>query len=167
MRRIDSLATLHDTSNIDNFGNCHAINTTISAHLALIWAIHADIDGWRQWNPHVSFSDMCHGHAEKRKWTRVGTEFYWKKGFIPFFSVVTEVKPLSRISWINCAPGIKFKFISKYEETDSGTSVHVEALTDGFLSKVFFLPIKIFMAIAMSKWMKALKIETERLSYQN
>jgi len=152
----------YERSNTANFETCLITSTTIDAPLNLIWSIHADIDAWRRWNPHVSTSEMCQGHQEKRKWTRVGTEFYWKKWIIPIPSVVTEVEPLSRIAWVNSILGFKFKFISKYVESYDGTQVHVEALAESFLSRLFHFPLQVVLSVIMQTWLMALKAESER-----
>lgn len=133
----------------------------VQAPLDLVWSIHNTVDKWSHWNPHVVHATMCGKHQEKRKRLRVGTEFSWASRFSFSTLVITHVEPHSKIVWAGNVCGLRAIYTWHFIQTDSGVTVRVEQLLDGWLARAFSAVTRNIFTSTLNRWVSALKTEAE------
>ena len=119
-----------------------------------VWKIHTDIDGWSQWHPGITTSEL-EGPLT------VGSVFRWKAGGFNITSTLELVEPIRQIGWIGRGFGTKAKHIWELQPQNDGTRLSTEESLEGWLVTVLTSMMRKTLEESLKVWLDSLKRQVE------
>jgi hypothetical protein len=126
----------------------------VNASPESVWKIHADINGWSDWNPDISFSKLEGELAE-------GAVFNWKSRKAKITSVICDLEPGRRIAWTGQGMGVQARHVWTIEPNGSGTILKTEESMEGWLVNLMKGRMRKVLESSLDAWLIDLKTEAE------
>ncbi|WP_055489077.1 SRPBCC family protein [Streptomyces sp. TP-A0356] len=132
------------------------LSTVIDAPLETVWALHADVDSWADWNADVD-------QAKLDGPLLPGNSFHWKTHGLDITSTVREVVPGERIVWGGPANGIEGVHVWTFARTTDGkVTVHTEESWSGAPVDAAADELGQALNASLTAWLAALKSRAEQ-----
>ena len=103
--------------------------TLIDARPEGVWAILTDIDRWPEWQPGVS-------RARLEGPLALGSVFRWRANGLSIRSILRDVDPTTRVSWVGKALGTRAVHVWSLTVEGTQTVVHTEESFEGWLPRL-------------------------------
>ncbi len=126
----------------------------IQASPVEVWAVHADINAWSDWNADISASRL-HGDLAP------GAVFEWKSNGVSVTSTIEEVDPGHRIGWTGRARGAQARHLWVLEKDGDGTIIRTEESIEGWVTRLLRKQVQRSMDASVDAWLQDLKTEVE------
>ncbi|MFF5471877.1 SRPBCC family protein [Streptomyces achromogenes] len=131
------------------------LSTVIDAPLERVWALHADVDSWPEWNADVD-------EAKLDGPLLPGNSFRWKTHGLDITSTVREVVPGERIVWGGPANGIDGVHVWTFEQTGGQVTVRTEESWSGAAVDAAADELGQALHESLTAWLASLKSRAER-----
>ncbi len=129
---------------------------TIDAPIDAVWRVLISIEQWPTWNHDVK-SVSIHGPTVE------GATFRWKAGSATITSTLTHVARPTLVAWTGTTLGIRAIHIWRLEQRGDRTHVRTEESYEGIVARVFRRPLQKTLDATLSKGVRHLKTEAERV----
>ena len=126
----------------------------IEASPVEVWAVHADINAWSDWNADISASRL-HGDLVP------GAVFEWESNGMGITSTLEVVEPGRRIGWTGRARGTQARHLWILEKDGDGTIIRTEESLEGWMTKLLRRQVQRAMDTSLDAWLQDLKTEVE------
>jgi hypothetical protein len=131
-----------------------AHESLVRAPLDVVWRLHTDVAGWREWNPDISRAGL------DRPLT-VNAGFYWETLGRPICSTVREIIHGERLAWSSVTPGLTGIHIWTFAPLGADVFLRTEASWEGSAVASSGDELQQTMDVAIGRWHRHVQLAAE------